>query len=359
MKLFLGLFGATVLTLSACGNDTSGDTEEPEDTEETDTEAGAEETVESSDSLVIYSPNSEGLINATIPAFEEQYGVTVDLIQAGTGELFTKLESEKDSPVADIIFGGGYSQYSMSEHLFEEYVSDENDNVIEEYQNETGLYTPYTLDGSVLIVNPDLVGDMEITSYEDLLNPELKGQISSGDPANSSSSFAQLTNMLAAKGGYESEEAWDYVREVFTNVDGKISSSSSNVYRAVADGEMAVGLSYEDPVAKLISDGGNVEIVYPEEGVVFLPASAAIINGAQNRENAERFIDFIISQEIQNVLSTTTTNRPVREDVETNDSMKPFSEINTIQEDMDYVSENREEIVNRYTDIFVEIESSR
>lgn len=165
--------------------------------------------------------------------------------------------------------------------------------------------------------------------------------------------------MLAAKGGYESDEAWDYVKDLYTNVDGKISSSSSNVYRAVADGEMAVGLSYEDPVAKLISDGANVEIVYPEEGVVFLPASAAIIKGAQNRENAERFIDFIVSQEIQNVLSTTTTNRPVREDVETNDSMKPFGEINTIQEDMDYVSENREQIVDRYNEIFVEIESSK
>ncbi|MDN6289866.1 MAG: ABC transporter substrate-binding protein [Tetragenococcus koreensis] len=349
MKILLGLFSATVLTLSACGNETNDDAEEGTSGDEG----------QSSDSLVIYSPNSEGLINATIPAFEEQYGVTVDLIQAGTGELFTKLESEKESPVADIIFGGGYSQYSMSEDLFEEYVSDENDNVIEDYQNTTGLYTPYTLDGSVLIVNPDLVGDMDITSYEDLTNPELKGQISSGDPANSSSSFAQLTNMLAAKGGYESDEAWDYVKDLYTNVDGKISSSSSNVYRAVADGEMAVGLSYEDPVAKLISDGANVEIVYPEEGVVFLPASAAIIKGAQNRENAERFIDFIVSQEIQNVLSTTTTNRPVREDVETNDSMKPFGEINTIQEDMDYVSENREQIVDRYNEIFVEIESSK
>lgn len=46
-------------------------------------------------SLVVYSPNSEGLIGATIPAFEEKYGIKVELIQAGTGELFKKLESEK------------------------------------------------------------------------------------------------------------------------------------------------------------------------------------------------------------------------------------------------------------------------
>lgn len=312
----------------------------------------------SPDRLVIYSPNSEGLINSTIPAFEEKYGIQVDLIQAGTGELFAKLDSEKDSPVADIVFGGGYTQYSMHIDLFEEYVSPENDNVIAAYQNTTGFYTPYTLDGSVLITNPDILGDIEVNSYEDLLNPELKGKISSGDPSNSSSAFAQLTNMLKAKGGYESEEAWAYVEALYTNIDGKISSSSSNVYRAVADGEMAVGLSYEDPVAKLIEDGGNVEIVYPEEGVVFLPASAAIIKGASNQEYAEKFIDFIISQEIQNVLSTTTTNRPVREDVETNDVMKPFAEINALEEDMDFVSEHRQEFVNRYNDIFVKTQSN-
>ncbi|WP_017472688.1 extracellular solute-binding protein [Amphibacillus jilinensis] len=311
-----------------------------------------------SDRLVIYSPNSEGLINATIPAFEEKYDIQVDLIQAGTGELFAKLESEKDSPVADIIFGGGYTQFSMHTDLFEEYVSSEDGSVIDAYQNSTGFYTPYTLDGSVLVANRDILGDIEINSYEDLLNPELQGKISSGDPSNSSSAFAQLTNMLLAKGGYESEEAWSYVEDLYTNVDGKISSSSSNVYRTVADGEMAVGLSYEDPVAKLIEDGANVEIIYPEEGVVFLAANAAIIKGANNQEYAEKFIDFIISQEIQNVLSTTTTNRPVREDVETNDVMKSFSEINALEEDMDFVSENRQEIVDRYNEIFVQIQSN-
>ena len=67
-------------------------------------------------SLVVYSPNSEGLIGATIPAFEEKYGIKVELIQAGTGELFKKLESEKEAPVADVIFGGSYTQYAPTEN---------------------------------------------------------------------------------------------------------------------------------------------------------------------------------------------------------------------------------------------------
>ena len=245
------------LVLTACGGKGNEVSDGKNDSEGKNT---------SSDKLVVYSPNSEGLINAVIPAFEEKYGVTVDLVQAGTGELFAKLETEKNDPIADIIFGGSHAEYSMSTDLFEKYVSPENENVIESYRNDTGYYTSYTLDGSVLIVNRDVVGDMEIKGYKDLINPELKGKIASADPANSSSAFAQLTNMLLATGGYDDDGAWKYVKDLYTNVDGKISSSSSNVYKTVSDGEMGVGLSYEDPVARLINDGANVEIVYPEEG---------------------------------------------------------------------------------------------
>ena len=103
----LAIASVSILSLAACGSESSS---------ESSADKG------SSDTLVIYSPNSEGLINATIPAFEEKYDVKVELIQAGTGELFTKLESEKNAPVADIIFGGAYSQYAQSTELFEEYV---------------------------------------------------------------------------------------------------------------------------------------------------------------------------------------------------------------------------------------------
>ena len=287
-------------------------------------------------SLVVYSPNSEGLIGATIPAFEEKYGIKVELIQAGTGELFKKLESEKEAPVADVIFGGSYTQYATH-----------------------GYSTPYTLDGSVLIVNPDLTKGMNIEGYSDLLKPELKGKIATADPANSSSAFAQLTNMLQAQGGYKDDKAWSYVKDLFTLIDGKIGSSSSGVYKAVADGEMAVGLSYEDPAVKLLNDGANIKVVYPKEGTVFLPASAAIVKKAKNMENAKKFIDFIISQEVQDTLGTTTTNRPVRKNAKTSENMKPIDKIKTLTEDYDYVIKNKSDIVKKYNEVFTDIQSKQ
>lgn len=341
------LFSAISLVgLSACGN---------KDTNNEGKNNNGKNSVE--ETLVVYSPNSESLINATIPVFEEKYGVNVELIQAGTGELFKKLESEKNAPVADVIFGGSYTQYEQNKKLFEKYTAKDNDKVETEYQNKEGYYTPYTLDGSVLILNSKLTKGMKIEGYKDLLNKDLKGKIATADPSNSSSAFSQLTNILAAEGGYDNPKSWDYVKNLFQLIDGKISSSSSNVYKTVADGEMAVGLTYEDPTVQLLNDGAKVEIVYPKEGTVFLPASAAIIKNAKNQENAKKFIDFLVSKNVQDTLGTSTTNRPVRKDAKTSENMKPLNKIKTLTEDYDYVLKNKDDIVNKYNDIFVETQS--
>jgi len=327
--------------------------EAPADGEEE--EAG--EAAQGGGDLVVYSPNSEGLINATIPLFEEKYGVNVELIQAGTGELVKRIESEKNDPYGDVLFGGSWSTMYSNEDLWEPYVSANDANVMDAYKNECGFITSNVLDGSVLIVNTDLIGDIEIKGYKDLLNPELKGKIATADPANSSAAFAHLTNMLLAMGGYESDEAWQYVEDLFANIDGKICESSSNVYKGVADGEYVVGLSYEDPCAQLVKDGAPVKIVYMEEGTVFLPASATIIKGAKNMDNAKLFMDFILSEEVQNIWGSTLTNRPVMKDAQTSDAMTPMADIYMIQEDIPYVSTHKQEMVDHYMDIFTDLQS--
>lgn len=310
---------------------------------------------EDEEKLVVYTPNSEGILNSVIPLFEEKSGVEVEVISAGTGELVNRLQSEKENPYADVLFGGTYTQYLDNPDLFQDYVSTENDNIVKEYQNKDGYITFTVLDGSVLVVNKELTEGIEINGYEDLLKPELKGKIATADPANSSSAFAQLTNILLAKGGYESEEAWDYVEDLIEQWDGKIQSGSSAVYKSVVDGEMAVGLTYEDPVSKLIKDGAdNIEILYPEEGAVYLPAGTGIVEGANNLENAKKFVDFLLTEDVQKIFGTELTNRPVRKGAQVGDHMTAFDDIPLIFEDMEYVRENKAQIVERYTQLFAE-----
>ncbi len=307
-----------------------------------------------SDSLIVYSPNSDGLLNATVPLFEEKYGVEVEVISAGTGELFKRIEGEQNDPQGDVIYGGSLATYMLHPDLFETYTSANNADIISMYQNKDGYITPYVLDGSVLVLNKTLTAGMDIKGYADLIDPSLEGKIVSANPAASSSAYAHLTNMLLAMGGYENQDAWDYVKELYSlavTID-----SSSSVWRGVRDGEYAIGLSYEDPSAKLVQDGADVEVVYMEEGAVFLPAGSAVIKGAKNMVNAKLFIDFITSKEIQDSFGLTLTNRPVYNNAQTADYMTPFNELSILEEDTPYVSENKDDIVNKFQEIYVDIQ---
>jgi len=312
--------------------------------------------MEPTDRLVVYSPNSDGLLNATIPAFEEKYGVTVEVISAGTGEVFKRLQGEANNPYADVAFGGAFATYMINEDLFEPYVSPNDSGVLPAYRNKTGFITPYVLDGSVLLVNKSLIGNIQVNGYRDLLNPALDGKIVSANPTASSSAFAHLTNMLNAMGNgdLESDAAWEFVKELFTNT--VVIDSSSAVWKGVRDGEYTVGLSYEDPSVQLVRDGADVEVVYMEEGVVYLPAGSAVVKGAKNMVNAKRFIDWIISPDIQNAYGTQVTNRPVMANVTTPSYMTPISQINVIEEDMEYVYQHKAELQDRFKDIYVDIQ---
>ena len=363
--LALLLVTAMAAGLAGCGGGSSTATTAAPAADAAKTEAAAEgakeeakeEAKQGGGNLVVYSPNSEGLLNATIPLFEEKYGVEVELIQAGTGELVKRIQSEKNDPYGDVLFGGSWSLMADNEDLWEPYVSVNDVNVVDAYKNKCGFITSNVLDGSVLIVNTDLIGDIKVEGYEDLLNPELKGKIATADPANSSSAFAHLTNMLLAMGGYEDDAAWEYVKNLFANIDGKIIESSSGVYKGVADGEYIVGLSYEDPCAQLVKDGAVILGASSARYAVYLPASATIIKGAKNMDNAKLFMDFILSEEVQNIWGSTLTNRPVMKDAQTSEFMTPLSEIYVIEEDIPYVSSHKQELVDKYTEIFTDLQS--
>lgn len=305
-------------------------------------------------SLVVYTPNSQSIIDIIVPAFEEQTGIKVEVLNAGAGEVLTRVKAERNAPYADIIMGAVRAEFDQ---YFEEYVSPEDGAMVESSRNVTGLATPYISNGSVLLVNDEKIGDIKVESYADLLNPELKGKIAAADPATSSSAFAQLTNQLLAMGGdYTSDAGWDFVAGLIKNLDGKVSPGSSNVHKSVADGEYAVGVTYEEPSAAYVRDGAPVHIVYPTEGAVFLDSYIGINKGAPNRANAEKFIDFVISAEIQARLGSELTVRPLRADAQAAGSLPAFSEIKLLVEDSDVVTEQKKAILDRYADLFASLQ---
>jgi iron(III) transport system substrate-binding protein len=305
-------------------------------------------------SVVIYSSNSEEQVREIVGGFEAETGIKVEMISAVTGEVFKRIKSERNNPYADVSWGGVDSIYKDNLDLFDEYVSQYNDDLLPEYRNIAGKVTIYCLDGSVLLVNKNRIGDIKIDGYASLLNSELKGNIIMGDPSASGSAFAHLINMLMAMGGgaIDSPAGWDYVRELLAINGGKIGSSSGAVHKSVADGEYAVAVTYEDPSVTYFKSGAPVEVVYMKEGVVFNTSAMGVVKGAKHLENARKFIDFVTSKQGQDIYGTKTATRPIREDAQLGGYMKPMSEINTLHPDYDYIGEHRNEILDKYKAIF-------
>ena len=304
--------------------------------------------------LVVYTARSEALNNAVIPEFEKDTGIKVEVVVAGTGELLKRAQSEKDNPLGDIFWVADQTMLSSSKDLFMEYVSPEDSNMLEAFRNNTGYFTPAFADPTVMIVNKDLKGDMKIDGFEDLLNPELKGKIAFGDPVNSSSAFQSLLAMLygmGKDGDPLSDQAWDYVDQFIANLDGKMCNSSSQVYKGVAEGEYVVGLTWEDPAANYVKEGAAVEVVFPKEGAIFPGESVQILKGCKHPENAKKFVDYMLSEKIQNAVGSNLTVRPLRKDAILADYMTPQSEIKLFDNyDEGWVAEHKVEITNLFSE---------
>ena len=293
---------AMALAATGCSSGKPADNNTAADTGKT--QAAAQTPGEEDPVLVVYTARGESLNNAVIPEFEKDTGIKVEVVVAGTGELLKRAQSEKANPLGDIFWVADQTMLSASKDLFLEYVSSENDNMIDAFKNTTGYFTPAFADPTVMIVNKDLKG-----------------------------------------------EAWAFVDKFIANLDGKMCNSSSQVYKGVAEGEYVVGLTWEDPAANYVKEGAAVEVVFPAEGAIFPGESVQILKDCKHPENAKKFVDYMLSEKIQNAVGSTLTVRPLRKDTTLADYMKPQNEIKLFDNyDEGWVAEHKLEITNRFSE---------
>lgn len=307
--------------------------------------------------LVIYTTVSKGVVSELVPMFEKETGIKVEIVRAGVGELIKRIQSEKDNPLADVLWGSALaSLQAAGEPYFEHYVSANNDAMVDRYKNVEGWVTRHSLAVRCLLVNKNLIGDIPVTGYADLLNPALKGKISNVDPSASSSGYGHLCNMLFAMGGNDLDKGWEYVDKFCANLGNKLLNSSSAVWKGVNDGEYTVGLTYEEVALQSVKSGAPVKIVYMKEGCFVEANCTAIIKNAKNLENAKKFIDFLTGKEAQSMLINKLNLRSVRKDVEMGADFTATEDIPLFSADTSMSGKMKKAWLAKFKDLFIQYE---
>lgn len=311
----------------------------------------AGETLLSAGELVVYCSHPQDFIDPIVSEFEARTGIPVLVCSGGTGDLLERV-AQGEEPRCDIFWGGSLSITSPRQELFASYVSANEGQVRKEFQNREGNMTRFTDVPSVIMVNTNLIGDIPVEGYGDLLNPELKGRIAMCDPAASSSAWEHLINMLYAMGDGDPEQGWDYVEQFCENLDGKLLDRSSQVYEGVAGGQYAVGLTFEEGGARYVMAGEPVRLVYMEEGVLSTPDVVCIAKEALHQEEARRFVDFVTGWDAQSVIAGTLNRRSVREDVDEPEGLPDKGAFPAVESSLELVTGRREQWLERFAEIY-------
>ena len=301
--------------------------------------------------VTVYTAVPQNFIDALVPMFEEDTGISVEIIKAGSGELLNRMTAEADSPMADVLWSVDGTVIDFNPTLFEAYVAAGSD-LLADGMKQSDMWTPFTAVVMALIVNEgQLDGKPVPDSWAALADPMYDDMISSARAEASGSAYIQLATVLQA---FESEEAgWEIYEGLLSNF--VLSDSSGAVPRFVNDGELAIGVTLEDAALRYVEGGGPVQIVYPAEGTAIAPDAMALVAGAPNADNAKAFLDFMLSADAQAVVAE-QGRRPVRSDVASNPALLPLNEVNSVGYDAQWAADNRARLVDAWKDMVLDVQ---
>ena len=274
--------------------------------------------------LIVYTSHKEEVYLPIIREFENRTGIWVEVHTGGSAELFEDVRDHYEEGCCDVLFGGGIESYEAAKDLFLPYRPEGYDALDQGYLSSGGEWTPFTELPLVMIYNKKLVSGADAPkTWSDLLSPEWKGKIAFADLHSSGTSYTILSTMLQVTG----KAPTDLMDAFCTQLEGESLSSSGEVIPQVSEGTYPVGITLEETARKGISSGYDIAIVYPEDGTSTIPDGCAIVKNAPHSYNAGRFLDFVISTDVQKYAMEHYFRRPVRTDVPLISSLQEFSRI--------------------------------
>jgi iron(III) transport system substrate-binding protein len=308
MKRLL-VFLLIVVSLAACqnGSDNGEKANQPESSE-------------GNGRLIIYSGRSESLVQPIIDQFSEETGIDVEVRYGKTAEMAGVLLEEGEKSPADLFYAqdpGGLGAVQGA-GLLVPLPQNILDKVPARFTAEDDTWAGISGRARTVVYNTNVITDPATQLPDDLwgfTEPEWNGRIGW---APSNGSFQAMVTALRAVWGEEKTREW--LQGIQAN-NPKVYPKNTPIVEAAANGEIDVGFVNHYYLYRFLSEQGdafaarNYFLPGGGPGSLIMVSGAGILKGADNPENAQKFIEFLLSQEGQQYFADETFEYPVIEGV--------------------------------------------
>lgn len=277
---------------------------------------------------VLCTPTEDWCVAMT-QAFQEETGITTNYVRLSSGESLARIRAAADNPEFSVWWGGPADAFiaAAEEGLTEQYFSENAEAIPENYKDADGYWTGVYVGALGFCSNLEILEELELeppTSWEDLLAPELEGNVAMAHPATSGTAFTAFWTIVTLSAdaleeeeegtgydeeGFPTEDAVDLAFEYFAELNNNIlqyTRSGAAPGTLAGQGEIAVAIIFSHDCVKLQVEGFEDILVttFPEEGTGYEIGGMAIIANGPEPEAARLWYDWALTAEAQEIGAT-------------------------------------------------------
>lgn len=290
---------------------------------------------EAEEVLVVYSGRSESLVGPIIEQFEIATGINVDVKYGGTAEIAATLQEEGENTPADVFFAQDPGGLGVVVDMLGPLPDDITGLVPDWARSPDGRWVGISGRARVVVFNTDNLAEGDLpASISGFTDPKWKGRI--GWPSSNASFQTMITAMRNTWG---EEKTREWLEGIKAN-EPKDYPNNTSIVASVETGEIDVGLVNHYYLYRFIQEDGeefaarNHHLTEGGPGSLVMVAGAGILNTSENKENAERFLKFMLSKVAQQYFAGQTYEYPLVSEVTTHRLLVPLDKINKPQVDM-------------------------
>jgi iron(III) transport system substrate-binding protein len=251
--------------------------------------------------LVLYTSQPNEDAQSTVDAFKQHHpDVEVEWIRDGTTKIMAKLRAEQaaGAPQADVLLiADTLTMESLKqEGLLLAYPDAPTDAYPAGLHDPEGHYFSTKLITTGIVYNNN--APMQPTSWHDLTSADAKGLVTMPSPLTSGAAVIHIAALAA-----NPEFGWPYFEKLAAN--GVVPQGGNGAaFKAVAQGEKLYGMVIDYLPIREAAKGSPVSFVFPQEGVSAVTEPVAILSTTANEEAAKAFVDFLLSEEGQELAAS-------------------------------------------------------